>query len=168
MKIIITEKQMDLLREAMSVGPEGELNISSDEMGNIVGKKVGEVFSKLPGINIIGNKVITYSKFFEGDGNSFSAFGKAQSFLSLDDYVMGSMQMDYPIPFVEYGKTAISDSGAAIITTKYGEERPLVITKYDRLSKENWDEMDGAILPDPENIDFRDGNVYVIFFNFPG
>jgi hypothetical protein len=36
------------------------------------------------------------------------------------------------------------------------------------LSKENWDEMDGAILPDPENIDFRDGNVYLIFFNFPG
>jgi hypothetical protein len=54
-----------------------------------------------------------------------------------------------------------------MIITKYGEERPLVITKYDRLSRENWDEMDGAILVDPENPDFRDGNTYVIFFNFP-
>jgi hypothetical protein len=167
MKIIITEKQMDLLREAMSVGPEGELNISSGGMDNIVGKKVGEVFSKLPGINIIGDKVITYSKFFEGDGSSFSAISHAEKYLDDEGYDKGSMQMDYPIAFVEKGKTGVDDDGSTMIITKYGEERPLVITKYDRLSRENWDEMDGAMLVDPENPDFRDGNVYVIFFNFP-
>jgi hypothetical protein len=75
--------------------------------------------------------------------------------------------MDYPIAFVEKGKTGVDDDGTTMIITKYGEERPLVITKYDRLSRENWDEMDGAILVDPENPDFRDGNTYVIFFNFP-
>jgi hypothetical protein len=168
MKIIITENQMDLLREAMSIGPEGELNISSGGMDNIIGKKVGDVFGSIKGINIIANKVIAYSKFFEGDGSSFSAIGDAESYLRKEGYDNGSMYMDYPIAFMRAGKTGVNDNGSSMITTKHGEERALVITKYDRLSRENWDEMDGAILVDPENPDFRDGNVYVIFFNFPG
>jgi hypothetical protein len=36
------------------------------------------------------------------------------------------------------------------------------------LGKDNWNDMDGVLLVDPENPDFRDGNVYAIFFNFPG
>lgn len=159
---------MDLLREAMSIGPEGELNISSGGMDNIIGKKVGDVFGSIKGINIIANKVIAYSKFFEGDGSSFSAIGDAESYLRKEGYDNGSMYMDYPIAFMRAGKTGVNDNGSSMITTKHGEERALVITKYDRLSRENWDEMDGAILVDPENPDFRDGNVYVIFFNFPG
>ena len=167
MKIIITEKQMDLLREAMSVGPEGELNISSGGMDNIIGKKVGDVFGSIKGVNKISDKVIAYSKFFEGDGESFTAIGNAEDYLKSEGYDKGSMYMDYPIAFVEKGKTGVDDDGSTMITTKHGEERPLVITKYDRLSRENWDEMDGAILVDPENPEFRDGNTYVIFFNFP-
>jgi hypothetical protein len=167
MKIIITERQMGLLRESMSVGPEGELNISSGGMDNIIGKKVGDVFGSIKGVNKISDKVIAYSKFFEGDGESFTAIGNAEDYLKSEGYDKGSMYMDYPIAFVEKGKTGVDDDGTTMIITKYGEERPLVITKYDRLSRENWDEMDGAILVDPENPDFRDGNTYVIFFNFP-
>jgi hypothetical protein len=65
------------------------------------------------------------------------------------------------------GKTGVDDSGSTMIMTRYGEERPLVITKFDRLGKDNWNDMDGVLLVDPENPDFRNGNVYVIFFNFP-
>lgn len=167
MRIKITERQMDLLREAMSVGPGGELNISSGGMDNIIGKKVGDVFGSIQGVNIISDKPIAYSKFFEGDGSSFSAMSKAEKYLDSEGYEKGSMYMDYPIAFMKKGKTGVSDNGSTIITTKHGEERALVITKYDRLSKDNWNEMDGAMLVDPEDPDFRDGNVYVIFFNFP-
>ena len=80
MRIRITERQMGLLREAMSVGPEGELNISSGGMDNIIGKKVGDVFGSIQGINIISDKPIAYSKFFEGDGSSFSAISKAEKY----------------------------------------------------------------------------------------
>lgn len=158
---------MGLLGEAMSVGPEGELNISSGGMDNIIGKKVGDVFGSIKGVDIISDKVIAYSKFFEGDGESFTAIGNAENYLESEGYDKGSMYMDYPIAFVEKGKTGVDDDGSTMIITKYGEERPLVITKYDRLSGKNWDEMDGAILVDPENPDFRGGNTYVIFFNFP-
>lgn len=158
---------MGLLREAMSVGPEGELNISSGGMDNIIGKKVGDVFGSTKGVNIISDKPIAYSKFFESNGSSFSAIRNAERYLESEGYDKGSMYMDYPIAFMKAGKTGVDDDGTTMITTKHGEERALVITKYDRLSRENWDEMDGAILVDPENPDFRDGNVYVIFFNFP-
>lgn len=166
MRIKITERQMGLLRESMSVGPEGELNISGG-MNNIVGKKVGDIFGSVPGVGIISDKKIAYSKFFEGDGSSFSAISKAEKYLRDEGYDKGSMMMDYPIAFMMKGKTGVSDEGSTMIITNRGEERPLVITKYDRLGKKNWDEMDGVLLVDPENPDFRDGNVYVIFFNFP-
>lgn len=166
MRIIITEEQLKIIRESMSVGPTGDLNINGG-MDNIIGKRVGEIFSTIHGINIISNKVIVYSKFFESNGDSFSAMYEAEEYLRKEGYDKGSMYMDYPIPFMRVGKTGVNDNGSTIIKTKYGEERPLIITKYDRLSKENWDDMDGALLVDPENPDFRDGNVYIIFFNFP-
>ena len=167
MKIIITEEQMGLIKEAMSIGPDGELNIISGGMDNIIGKKVGDVFGAIKGINIISNKVITYSKFFEGKEDSFMGQHDAINYLNNEGYDCGSMYMDYPIAFMLKGKTGVDDRGSSVITTKHGEKRPLVITKYDRLSSENWDEMDGAILVDPETPSFRGGNVYVIFFNFP-
>lgn len=158
---------MVLLREAMSIGPEGELNINSGGMDNIIGKKVGDVFGSIKGVNMISDKVITYSKFFDGEEDSFMGQRDATDYLKNEGYDCGSMFMDYPIPFMKKGKTGVDDSGSTMIITKHGEERPLVITKYDRLSRENWDEMDGAILVDPETPSFRGGNVYVIFFNFP-
>ncbi len=73
------------------------------------------------------------------------------------------MYMNYPIPFMLRGKTGIYEDGNTIITTKWGEERPLIITKFDRLGKKNWEEMDGVIISE----DFRNGDVYLLFFNFP-
>lgn len=156
-KFILTEEQLRFLSEMY-----GDKETAMD----IIGKSVGDVFSS-PGINIISDKTITYAKFFDGKGESFEAIGNAQKYLESEGYTKGSMQMDYPIAFVRKGKLPMDDDGATIITTRHGEERPLVITKFDRLSKSNWDEMDGAILPDPNNPDFRDGNCFLVFFEFP-
>lgn len=166
MKIRITERQMGLIKESISIGPGGEMIISGG-MDNIIGKKVGDVFGTIKGINIISNRIIKYSKYFEYNGVSFNAIHDAKEYLKEEGYENGSMYMSYPIPFMKMGKTGVDERGSTIITTKHGEKRPLVITKYDRLSKENWDDMDGAILADPNDPDFRDGNVYVIFFNLP-
>lgn len=128
---------------------------------SIIGKKVGEIFKDIPGINMISDKVITYVKVFENDGE-FSAYSKSSEYLKNEGYDKGSMYMNYPIPFMEKGKS-INDSGDTIIKTKHGEERPLVITKYDRLNSDNWNEMDGVLL----SKNFRYDDVFVVFFNFP-
>jgi hypothetical protein len=156
-KFILTEEQLRFLSEMYG---------DKETAMNIIGKTVGEVFDT-PGINIISDKVITYAKYFDGENDSFNAISKAEEYLGNEGYDKGSMQMDYPIPFMKKGKTGMDDDGTTMIITKHGEERPLIITKYDRLGRKNWDEMDGAILPDPKNPDFRDGNVFLLFFEFP-
>jgi hypothetical protein len=129
---------------------------------SIIGKKVGEIFKDIPGINMISDKVITYVKVFEKE-DDFSAYTKSSDFLTNEGYDKGSMYMNYPIPFMEKGKTGISNSGDTMIITKHGEQRPLVITKYDRLNSDNWNEMDGALL----SKNFRYDDVFIVFFNFP-
>jgi hypothetical protein len=129
---------------------------------SIIGKKIGDVFKDVPGVNIISDKVITYVRVFETD-KEFSGYNDASDYIKDEGYTKGSMYMNYPIPFMLNGKNGTNESGDTIITTKNGEERPLVITKYDRLNRDNWDEMDGAIL----SKNFRYDNVFVVFFNFP-
>jgi hypothetical protein len=132
---------------------------------NIINKKVGEVFYDVSGINMIEDKVIAYSKFFERGGD-FDAIGKARDYLKSEGYEYGSMYMDYPIAFMKMGKTGITDDNkkpTTLLKLSSGEERPLVITKFDRLWSADWDNMDGAIISN----DMRNGDVYVIFFNFP-
>jgi hypothetical protein len=129
---------------------------------SIIGKKVGEIFKDIPGINMISDKVITYVKVFEND-EEFSAYSKSSEHLKNEGYDKGSMYMNYPIPFMEKGKTGISNSGDTMIITKHGEQRPLVITKYDRLNSDNWNEMDGVLL----SKNFRYDDVFIVFFNFP-
>lgn len=151
MKYLITERQLNLVKETLE----------STEY-NIIGKTVGEVFSDIKGINVISKKTMVYVKLFKKEYD-FSAMTKAGEYLSNEGYDKGSMYMDYPIPFMIKGKTGISNDGTTMITTKHGEQRPLIITKYDRLSYENWDEMDGCLL----SKDFREDDVYAVFFNFP-
>jgi hypothetical protein len=43
----------------------------------------------------------------------------------------------------------------------------LIITKYDALSPESFAELDGVIIPAPDQNSMREGNIYVVFFNFP-
>lgn len=129
----------------------------------IIGKTVGEVFEDFNGYRIIADKTIVYAKLFDSSEESFGNIEAASKYLESEGYDRGSMYMNYPIAFMVKGKTGLDDSGTTIITTKHGEERPLIITKYDRLDKSNWNEMDGTLL----SKDFRNGSVYAVFFNFP-
>lgn len=140
--------------------------IKDKSIYEIVGKKMGDIFSKNPGINKIRNKIITYAKFFEG-GEEFSAYYSAKEYLRMEGYDSGSMMRDYPIPFMKIGKTNVDNRGNTMIITKYEEERPLLISKFDALSDESFEEIDGVIIPSPNKNSMRDGDVYVIFFNFP-
>jgi hypothetical protein len=129
----------------------------------IIGKKVSDVFNDYEGIHHIKDKTITYSKLFKHTGEDFSAINMSRNYLGSEGYDMGSMQRDYPIAFMINGKTGVNEYGNTVITTKYGEERPLIVTKFDKLNQDNWDTMDGALL----SKDFREGDVHVIFFIFP-
>jgi len=156
MKKIIRLTESDLINLVKRVLKEDETAY------DIIGKKVGEVFPNINGVYAISDRVIVYSKFFTAT-KTFNAISNAEKYLKDEGYENGSMYMNYPIPFMLRGKTGIDDEGNTIITTKWGEERPLIITKFDRLNKKNWEEMDGVIISD----DFRDGDVYLLFFNFP-
>jgi hypothetical protein len=140
--------------------------IKDQSIYDIVGKKMGDIFPNNPGINKIRNKIITYAKFFEG-GEEFKGYYSSKEYLRMEGYESGSMMRDYPIPFMKMGKTNVDNRGNTIIITKYEEERPLIITKYDALSQESFDELDGVIIPSPDQNSMRDGNIYVVFFNFP-
>lgn len=158
-----------------------EFRLREGTHNQIIGKTVGQTFPDMK--NVLGgieNKMITYAKEFKSTG-SFSAIGEAKKYLSSEGYVNGSMYMDYPIGFIKKGKFGYednmdifgnSDTGdvipnnqpkSSLIITKHGEERPMITTKWDRLGYEQIDELDGVILSQ----DFRDGDVYVIFFVFP-
>ena len=131
----------------------------------IIGKKMGDVFSG-PGTNQLGNRTITYAKLFEG-GSEFSGYYSAKEYLRNEGYESGSMYMNWPIAFMLKGKTRLDNRGNTMIVTKWEEERPLLITKFDALSQENIDELDGVIIPAPDGSTMRDGNVFVVFFVFP-
>lgn len=132
---------------------------------DIIGKKVGDIFNG-PGSNKIRNKIITYAKFFEG-GEDFQGYYSAKEYLRFEGYESGSMMRDYPIPFMKQGKTALDNRGNTTIVNKYDEERPLIISKFDSLSEENINELDGVIIPSPNKQSMKDGDIYVLFFEFP-
>lgn len=156
MKKIIKLTESNLVKLIKTIIKEQETKY------DIIDKTVGEVFPNINGIYAISNRIIVYSKLFTPT-ETFDAIGNARKYLKEEGYDYGSMYMDYPIPFMLRGKTGIDEEGYTIITTKNGEEKPLIITKFDRLGKKNWEEMDGVIISE----DFRDGDVYVLFFNFP-
>lgn len=135
---------------------------------DIIGKKVGEVFNPkdFNGIYPIADKTITYAKFFPAKGeDNFTAHSNAESYLESEGYVCGSMYSDYPIGFIKEGKFGMSDDGtSSVIIDKWGNGRPFTITKWDRMSSELMDKLDGIMIPDKR---FRGGNAYVVFFEFP-
>lgn len=131
----------------------------------IIGKKMGEVFSG-PGSLQLDGRTITYAKLF-GGGSDFSAYYSAKEYLRMEGYESGSMYLNHPIAFMLKGKTKLDNRGNTMIVTKWDEERPLLITKFDALSQENIDELDGVIIPAPGGSTMRDGNVFVVFFVFP-
>jgi hypothetical protein len=156
MKKILKLSEANLVKLIKSIIKEQETKY------DIIDKTVGEVFPNINGVYAISNRIIVYSKFFPAT-ETFDAVGNARKYLKEEGYENGSMYMNYPIPFMLRGKTGIDEDGDTIITTKHGEERPLIITKFDRLGKKNWEEMDGVIISE----DFRNGDVYLLFFNFP-
>lgn len=132
---------------------------------DIIGKKVGEVFFG-PGTSQISDKTITYAKLFEG-GTDFSAYYSAKEYLRNEGYESGSMYTNYPIGFMLKGKTKLDNRGNTLIVTKWEEERPLLTTKYDALSQESFNMLDGVIIPAPGENTMRDGDIFIIFFVFP-
>jgi hypothetical protein len=68
------------------------------------------------------------------------------------------MNMDMPMLVVR------GDSDTEVRTRYQGEERAAVITKWDRLSPNEYDQLDGVIVTDEEG--FRDGGVFVLLFNY--
>ena len=128
----------------------------------------------------ISDKVIQYAKFFPSRG-TFTASGDAEKWLKEEGYSKGSMYMDYPMGFIKNGKFGYDNNDdyqtydtqgnlvpnnmppSSLIKTKHGEERAMIITKWDRLGPEQHDMLDGVVLSD----DFREGDAYVVFFTFP-
>lgn len=138
--------------------------LDSDTHINVIGKSIRDAFPQLQGINSIGDKIITYSKIFNAE-EGFNSLHKAKQYLENQGYKNGSMYMDYPIPFIKNGKFGVDDLGTSMITDKWGENRPIVITKWDKLSQESINGLDGVIIPITKG--FRDGGACIIFFEFP-
>ncbi len=140
-------------------------SIGAETSMNVVGKKIGEVFIDNKGISEIRNKTITYAKFFPSTGD-FSAISNAEEYLKSEGFVKGSMYMDYPIGFIQAGKFGVNDQGESMIVDKWGDQRPFGITKWDRMSQELINNLNGVIIPAPSE-GMRDGSIYVVFFEFP-
>lgn len=140
--------------------------IKDQSIYEFVGKKMGDVFPNNPGINKFWDKTITYAKIFEG-GEEFKGYYSSKEYLRMEGYESGSMMRDYPIPFMKMGKTSVDNRGNTLIVTKYEELRPLIITKIDALSQESMAQLDGVILPASDEFTMRDGDICVVFFNFP-
>lgn len=102
-------------------------------------------------------RIIQYAVYFEPTG-TFGAIDSARKWLKEEGYVCGSMYMSYPIVFKK------DSGGDNIITTKWGEERPVSITKWDRISPPQYPQFDGILEPVD---DFREGGVRVLFYVFP-
>ena len=141
-----------------------ESYIKDESVYEILGKKVSDFFDG-PGTNRIDNEVIKYAKFFKGDG-SFSAFYSAKEYLNSEGYESGSMQRNYPIAFIKKNKLKTDVRGNTIIDTKYENDRPFIISKFENLTNDNLKNIDGIILPiTGENGDEK--SMLVLFFVFP-
>lgn len=141
-----------------------ESYVKNESAYELLGKKVSDFFNG-PGTHRIGNQLIKYAKFFQGDG-SFSAFYSAKEYLNLEGYESGSMQGNYPIAFIKKNKLKTDSRGNTIINTQYEFDRPFIITKFNSLTNENLKDIDGVILPveSSENIQ---KSMLVLFFVFP-
>lgn len=102
-------------------------------------------------------RIIQYAVYFEPTG-TFSALNTAKEWLNKEGYASGSMYMNYPIIFKK------DSGGNCSVTTKWGEQRPVAITKWDRISPAQFQQFDGVLEPVDE---FREGGVRVIFYVFP-
>lgn len=131
----------------------------------IIGKRIGEVFFG-PGTPDIGERTITYAKVFE-NGKDFSAYYSAKEYLRNEGYESGSMYMNFPIGFIYKGKTGLDNRGNTVVVTKWEEERPLMVTKFDSFSSETVQCLDGVIIPAPGENTMREGDLFVVFFVFP-
>jgi hypothetical protein len=115
-------------------------------------RPVSQSAQELPNRPIVS--IIRFQAPEDVDGDTtFEALHKAGQFLAKRGYVVCSMEGDLPIAFFHqsHGKNIID---------RHGEERPISITKWTRLSQEEPMNIAGAILSD----DFRDGSVEVVFF----
>ena len=176
-KLTLNESKQKLFEMMGALGQEYVQEAETPE--GIVGKTVVQAFpqmeDKLWGIK---DKQIQYAKFFPSRG-TFTAVGDAEKYLKNEGYTKGSMYMDYPIGFIKNGKFGVDTSSyevadsagnistktmnSTLMPTKHGEQRPMSITKWDRLGPEQHDMLDGVILSE----DFREGDCYVVFFVFP-
>jgi len=179
----LNESKDKLFRLMEVLNPDFKTAIrETDTLNQVIGKTVGQAFpdmkDKLWGID---DKTITYAKEFKSSG-TFTAIHDAEKYLESEGYAKGSMYMDYPIGFIKNGKFGYDDpndypqtvdsSGnvipnefppSSLMPTKHGEQRPMSMTKWDRLGSQQHDMLDGVIL----SRDFREGDAYVVFFVFP-
>jgi hypothetical protein len=157
------KKLIDILKEAFGddvvnqLGDPDRPTIRKD----LVGKTPAEIQAEHPELEINTAKVIKkpvqYAVEFKAS-EDFRAIHLADEFLKDEGYVHGSMNRDMPMLVVK------GDGDTEIKTRHPGEERYAVITKWDRLSPNQYDQLDGIIVTDKEG--FRDGGVFVLLFNY--
>ena len=179
-KLTINESKQKLFEMMGALGQEYVQEAETPEgvVGKTVVQALPQMEDKLWGIK---DQLIQYAKYFPSHG-TFTAIGDAKKYLESEGYTSGSMYMDYPIGFIKNGKFGYDESDpiqtmdssgniipdnmppSTMITTKHGEQRPMSITKWDRLGPEQHDMLDGVILLDGGG---REGDAYVLFFVFP-
>jgi len=135
--------------------------VESIQEGPAEAQTVDQMFPNYGKAYGVGDRKVYSKRIFpsseQGDeSDTFRAINGAENFLKDAGYLKGSMALDYPIGFIRPEKTNDGD-----MITKHGEERAFIITKWDRLSQEQKDELDGIIIPNP---DFRNGGAAVLFF----
>lgn len=101
-------------------------------------------------------KPIQYAVEFRSTGD-FTAIRFAETFIREEGFINGSMNLDLPMLLVRGGADRE-------ITTRHGETRAAVITKWDRLSPNEYNQLDGVLVTDEAG--FREGNVVALFFNY--
>ena len=156
------KKLIDILKEAFGDDVVNQLG-NPDEptlRKDLMGKTPAEIQASNPELKLntakMINKPVQYAVEFKPT-EDFRAIHLADKFLKDEGYVHGSMNMDMPMIIVK-------GDGDTEIMTRYKEERPVVITKWDRLSPSEYEQLDGVIVTDEEG--FRDGGVVVLLFNY--
>lgn len=156
------KKLIDILKEAFGDDVVNQLGNPDEPIlrKDLMGKTPAEIQASNPELQLntakIINKPVQYAVEFKPT-EDFRAIHLADKFLKDEGYVHGSMSMDMPM-------IVVKGDGDTEVMTRYKEERPVVITKWDRLSPSEYDQLDGIIVTDEEG--FRDGGVVVLLFNY--
>jgi hypothetical protein len=156
------KKLIDILKEAFGDDVVNQLGDPDKPIvrKDLVGKTPAEIQAANPELQFSNAKMINrpvqYAVEFKPT-EDFRAIHLADKFLKDEGYVHGSMNRDMPM-------IVVRGDGDTEIKTSYGEERFVVITKWDRLSPNQYDQLDGIIVTDKEG--FRDGGVFVLLFNY--